>query len=1780
MKGGRLNLVEYDVTGNTEFSFERSVLEVTVFSEVASSTTDSFEINLSGEAGIGLSVISGKAGFSGIVMDSGGFKETGSFDGTATFDLLSIMSLDLGEFDYRSEDSPFDVDVPDGFDLSQDDLAGSDPSMQTISVTDYLCFGNCENSSDTSALNLRIGGDSDSESATFQGGIGQVLFYRKADGTTAFKMQDFSFELGDSFEATAGVRYNSTTGLMAAGSVDIDFGGTDVAAMFVGNIGRRDGDLTFGFFTAVSAGTGFEVVPGILSVSGFGGGFFYRPDTQIINDVVDAANDFRPPPPGDLERESSGRPTDNSNFDEEVDFKFAVMLYAELDLIGVGGSSIVSGSTFIEITNLSFAIDADGHILGMDGSTLTAGGIFFAGVSRAGDFTMNVSLQTIMEFSPIIDAGAGAQFMLTESGAGIEWALKGWFYVDLLGIMDSNDNLLLASNDGFLIEAGFGTGFSAGPISITASVTGSLWYLTYDGVEIPLGAYAIFNGEASLVILSGEATFKAAFVRRGSGDYEFFGYGEACAGLGPFGKCTDGWFRVRTHPSVNLTGSRGEPGPDANTVQKAQDQAQEFEDMITETLDSIESELAMVSAPGVEFTDQDLAQAGYNLRRASDTQKAIWKWAMLMNEVRAGNTPHQVLEDGYAFGNASTLRDEDEAAPGFNLTGLRDDADLRGSESLDWIAARNTAEGNMEMLETLGENTIERLQNAVVQAVEYESEAQDLRDELISKMASSPVTITGNVDQPLVPGSIPQFSIDETKAQEQSMSMDELTEVFDELDDQVVEVVNIIEENLEEMDNLLSAIHFEGVMPGGFPLTLQIPSVNSVSQGFAETLTEVDRYFALQANRYWHRINVSMIIHLIHGGDRYDGAVHYMLQNLIDAHENRFDDPDTFDDERHMIAERVRLIQDLMESATSADTPYNFSDYPDAQEVFDDFEPGVDINGYINDPDYFGYYFRINDDNEWEAWSTIGGVYTVENLGPSGEIDDFDPVEQNIRNLWVDIHRLGSEKYVDTKVEFLLNEYRDEHMDYRESVTDLMEVNSALIDDFYDLKSNMLSNLYHIVDNYVQIREIAEDEHGADFSEDENFLEFKTKREEILSSLEAPDLSSITVETQKKEHHYFGKADIHWDATHPAGIADISLLVEDHPAGSMPQAPTGQHISIGKPDYFTYYSYFQSGVEVDEGNISLGTDTDDNTRHVELDLRVRSEGGILTRQNVGFSMAVGPDGQSTQSGANITQGKTSAPEEVMVDLSPYYPVAEYLGGGYTFGPMGFEPVVPNQEAYFTIDEETINIMALVREPETSIGEYRYFVGSTYGDDNIVEESLLIGEVEQNPDEPGDFTEKIEAQTQIINLQPDQPYFVSVLAYNINEQMNGVNHARPVIYDDTPPTKPEPVIDLPPFDPPEYMGGGLIFLPPGGDEPDTGPVNPYSQNFPDYSLDIIEQTGLIYINDYTPSLGTMNWKASEDDISGVSHYELYVSEDSEPADFMFDQEAATTDDPGMEISSGENGISEFSFEDELYVHVRAVNHADLKSDAMTAGPGVPFDPSPPDTPEMEIIRFGMQQRAYITRRSYTPTVPMLGHQYAIGTSPGEDDIRPWPEDDDVDYANTGMIHPGDYTHAPFFPIFDFEIPEGEEHYISIRGINVLGETSEVVTKGPFVIDNEPPEEPVVSLTGHTSGEITVDIENITDAVSGVRMVEVRLEDQSGSSNEVLEQWHEVAYYEEPHTGTAELSLDYDPGVGSGNLPDVVVKVRITNSSMLSTTVSESIPPLGNIGPPFNFNPVIF
>jgi large repetitive protein len=1722
IKGGQP--IKYNVTGNGSFDFSYSFFILNMGVNSTASSDDRFRIVLNGQAGLDIAGVSGTAGFKDMIITRNGIEDIGKFDGTASFTLMNIATLELGSFVHEKNDDGFDISITEATNEKPGELqqrAGQQTPAKNLSVTELLCFGPCTDfgGGGSTALSLSLGGSNSGGGGAFSGSLEQVLFYRTTEGNITLYIDGFEASIGERFNLFAALHYegqgDNGMKLRVAGGGNFNAGGQEVGAVVAGVFSNVNNELSFGIFAAVRSDVGIPIVPGIVDLTGFGGGFFVKASRDDIKFATDAINAFRGTELGDRQITA----IDPGKYANKP---LTVMLYAEVGIGGAGGINILKGKTFFAITGSSFYMDATGTMLGLDGSKL-AGLRMMAGMALditwspdfylAGNIWADVQIPLILKGGTI---GQGIEFFAGKHNGQTLWGVMGGVEVSVFSGLISGSASILAANKGFMLEASLGLDFlnQIPIISASGSMSGAIWYIR--GVEYPFGAYV--TAEISIkALITVSAELRAAFVTTRSGGFEFFAMGKGCIDLLFDEACLAGWILIGTSKFDFGIGE----GKHADLVRKAQQQRDQFAAEIEETRRMLEDlkEAAMAVPPfeGGLITAQDARKAGHHLYQSAYNLRLQWASLIRTNEGLGAYTIPTILDQ--------MLSQVVEASRTYQQT-------LEQQEATSTQAALDEITFWVNKVQEVAEETLERIGRGNELAQIYLTESTQALDDMYDVMAQSPIR-RFNTPPPPSQGNItePDFDVDTDASASHHTSGAQTLEAVEALDEQIRAAIDAIEDNLLTMNRVLATqigipqVYYDPFTrsyqtSGEFSMT---PSVNTVSELYANAISAVRNYYARQANKQWADVvwAEGRRSWINSRTSQINTAMNALLTYLQNAHANRQSNPGAFSTQRIMMTERVNILENLKnERSPGQHNAYSVPSGP-VKTMFDGLgEASV-------------------------TWDNIRNI--------------------DIQNYWYTMHESGLLSYARATARSVNNELVSQQSGLLSNLTGPLLNQTRGIERFYNLKSNILANLYSILDSYVHTRSLVAEP-------DEITLGYQQRLSEIADILQPPVLSQITVDPRRTSGTFFNTTAIQWSASHPVKIEEVSADLQEYETETDVLTGVSGYLTIGNPDSYTYSTYKSSF----EYNNILNPSAGYNTKRLNIGLRVRGPGGNVAFRRAIFDVDVGEGGLTTQANQNILTTDTTPPESIMLNLDSFY--NNYI----TLGSYG-----QRIQRFMTNNPSSIELHILSYDPESGISRFEYAVGTTRGGTDVVEWTELPGAIElwTNENAPAFM---IKGRTRILNMQPGRAHYVSVRSYNGAGMVSTINQqSHPVIYDDTPPTMPGQVYQA--LIVPLYILSGP---PPVNDVVQTAPRTYWP--------------GSEFINNWnqpsTPKIIKASWAASEDLQSGIHHYEYAVSRYAEIRQSDFD-EPFTTSDLTATVQSGSFPHSDvtFNFGDERYIHVRAVNKAGTAGQARTFGPIPVKDPNGPTKPEVNAAKMQDFIRLYLSEGAWDPETKLKGYQFAVGTTPGGTDVKNWSPAGNVDFEYTDVQF---YNYiskyrtsingapAPYLdiPLSDpskpasSTFPVGPMLYFSLRGVNNQDMPSGYSVSGPINLDTTPPLTPTITMSNPSGNWLYAKVENIHDPESGFLKVEYKLERKVVSSTGLVN-WYTVTGYDwitrinytTPRmvASTANIYADIPSGI---SLNDIRIKVRITNGAHLQgvTTKNYYVPTYNLTSPINNYN----
>ncbi|HRK73507.1 MAG TPA: hypothetical protein PLL64_04485, partial [Rhodothermales bacterium] len=473
------------------------------------------------------------------------------------------------------------------------------------------------------------------------------------------------------------------------------------------------------------------------------------------------------------------------------------------------------------------------------------------------------------------------------------------------------------------------------------------------------------------------------------------------------------------------------------------------------------------------------------------------------------------------------------------------------------------------------------------------------------------------------------------------------------------------------------------------------------------------------------------------------------------------------------------------------------------------------------------------------------------------------------------------------------------------------------------------------------------------------------------------------------------------------------------------------------------------------------------------------------------------------------------------------------------------------------DRIPVDVVAL--DLESDIRDIEYAIGTSSGGTQIRSWGTMQGVRTRLGD---NIATKTEATIRGLNLTSGNTYYLSVRAVN-GQGLRSTVITKTFTIDTTKPTTPQaPLV--------ARVEGGLI----GGFTPPP-PVNYATMS---------ANTPVTYASPLTntqPSIATpsypLNWRASTDPApsgslaSGVQFYRYILSTNRDATEASLatpeDQVRSTTSLSAV-LSSGP-----LTFVDPFYAHIWAVDNAGNNGDALTIGPFSAPDPSVPTTP---IVRAKLGTKAvYITQKSEDAESGLRGYQFAIGTTLGSTNLRPFPAENQLDLiANDAPRYtpPGSGTTFAlgyFLALSDApraitanDLSSGSNVYVQVRSLNRQNMKSTTVSTGPFRIDTTRPQTSGITATyNRDSGDYTITVNNMSDGESGISYIEYRIINPVNSA--VLQDWTTGAWWISPSFGTFSRTITRNR-TADRSLLNVDVIVRISNGVGLETVSTVRVP----------------
>lgn len=1723
--------VTYNITGNGAFDFDMSFFRISIDADITGTSEDGFAIELSGTAGMSAGFVGLEAdlGYEGILITEEGLVNRGNLDGTGSVEVANIITLELGQFEYKVDDDGFSIEIAETNERSPEELQqegdfdSGEVETQTVdNVVELFCFGPCPaipGSSTSSALKISISADPDSDDGGFSGNIESIFFYRTATGDRLLYIENAGLKIGDSFNMNASLNYvqeGDDILVRAAATGSFDIGNVSASAVVAGKFSNLEGQTSFGLFVAVQSDVGIPIVPGVVDLTGAGGGFFYRPDPKDLEMVHQSLGHFG------YELVES----DAASIQDDADF--AVMLYAAVGIAGTADAYVVEGATFMQITSQSFYIDARVNVLGMDGDGSIANtkisGAMFAHMSKD-PFQFATEITVTLDVPVVLDGHGKISYFLAEVGDDRVWGIIGNFNFDVFGGSLNGSGEFMAGPPGFLFNVGLEFGVEIPIITVKAGVEGEIWIMMGDQYQFPFGAFVTFWAEACVWKICAEADAKAAFVTKQPSGFELFASVRVCGSVLGKSKCGSAWASLSDD---GLDAGRGS-GEHADLIVQAEAQRQQFvnemENLRNQLQDAIDVLQEPASIAHLMPSEDDFRQAGYNFYDLSYVHRMNWA---------------DVVEQFETDEHFSPSHPQSHELP----SALQDVLDNVMRADRPEFENPNTARIHFAFTVLITAYLMGQFEGIIEDdigtAIDFVSDAEASFDDMVDAMGSSPI---GNVSTP--PGGASTsaeqsitFELDDDKAGNQSASIEQYREEIEGLDQQFRESIDAVHANLEEMHGMLQTDIFND----------ENYHLINVAHQYGELYHHLSKYHAHEANKNFteHGWANHLMDYLNDNADAISNASAGNAQQLYNVGILPFTTTTQINSLNNLAwrtAQRVHFVDNMRKDVEdryggfSLPAPNSSSAPSDVQELYETLSHESDMNTGIRD--------QLTELNE---------------------------------NFWYNMHIWGLQTYANTREMNVINDVFTHNKELIETMIEPHKNITGIIDRFYGIKANMTAILYNMTDNYLQWRESIDMDTAQNGSEDpptppapgipglpgiggglplpdyvlpdldipSHQVMYAQLLGELSNQLQPPQITNITVNPSRPAGDFGGlfynETEIQWNATHPVEVIETSVNIEQ-PIPLVPGSTEADlmglddtDIAVGIDDYLsignrTSFTIFPFRMFADSREIRFG-------------VRVRGFAGNTAIRRATFHVDVGPDPgvDVVTPGQSVVPDETNPPEAPDILLSSKYNSTNE--GGTT--------------TYWTSDPELVNLVIRAHDPEVGIGSWQYAIGTSPGETDVMDWSDLQGQISMLSFIPA---QQIIGPSRVINMEEGQHYYVSARVENTMEQMSPVTSLdTPIVFDGDPPSVPTAEIVQPEPHQPEYdmvvpLSEPIASVPPY--DPSISEIEGWFDTFGDPTL-------------YFDSI------SSSDGQSGLSHFEYVLGLEENPPMSRFDNGDVHVHESGELTITGSSDDPVFNaFNQEVYLHIRAVDLAGNPSEIASLGPYTSFDHTIPIAGTLQAKLDGDNIRVYITRVPYDPESDLLGIQYAVGTSTWEGDLRGFPEGSDLDMewnleksetlATTGN------SPQRYFTVPTDGMPIGESIYILYRSVNTYGMYSILHATGPVNLDTTPPLTPSVNVIFDTSTrKITVNLSGIEDPESGIDKVEFWVQRWDPFDwNPFLGLWQNIVDETEiqDHFGIKHGSFGLD--ATSPEIPeeydalDLRVRVRLTNGAGLTRTVSVKI-----------------
>ncbi|MDZ7757738.1 hypothetical protein [Rhodohalobacter sp.] len=276
--------LEWQITNSPSFGFDTDLLKMTIDNlSLTDENAESFGVTMNTTAMPMLPGVDGEGlTLHGFTITTSGIGSMGDVQG-GNFNLAGVITFELGKFEWGKNET-ISVTNQSGYQETPDIESIPDEENETneIDVDEYLKFSPGINNG--KAIKISIPGG-------FSGEINELFYYQSSD-SFYLKIEGVEIKFGDIAELTASLEYLSVNGgddfrllVAGGGTLKSPLEGPQVGFAALGAMSNINEKFRFGIFVKLSAE--IKILPGILSLTEVGAGFFYNPEESDYDHIIE-----------------------------------------------------------------------------------------------------------------------------------------------------------------------------------------------------------------------------------------------------------------------------------------------------------------------------------------------------------------------------------------------------------------------------------------------------------------------------------------------------------------------------------------------------------------------------------------------------------------------------------------------------------------------------------------------------------------------------------------------------------------------------------------------------------------------------------------------------------------------------------------------------------------------------------------------------------------------------------------------------------------------------------------------------------------------------------------------------------------------------------------------------------------------------------------------------------------------------------------------------------------------------------------------------------------------------------------------------------------------------------------------------------------------------------------------------------------------------------------------------------------------------------------------------